>query len=99
MAEAVNIWLDIIEQRIADYHVNVDDLAREVEETREETGMDTLLADERDEIDSDDSDWSWITSISKSAEPSAHDSQKETTATRKKFQEKINFRNTYKKNY
>lgn len=54
----IQIWLDEIEQRVQDYQVKVDELATEVQETREQTDMDTLLADERDEIDSDDSDWS-----------------------------------------
>ena len=54
----IQIWLDNIEQRVQDYQVKVDELATEVQETREQTDMDTLLADERDEIDSDDSDWS-----------------------------------------
>ena len=60
----IQIWLDEIEQRVQDYQVKVDELATEVQETREQTDMDTLLADERDEIDSDDSDWSWTSSIS-----------------------------------
>ena len=56
--DQIQIWLDKIEQRVQDYQVKVDELATEVQETREQTDMDTLLADERDEIDSDDSDWS-----------------------------------------
>ena len=39
----------------------------EVEDVREETEMDTLLADERDEIGSEDDDWDWKPIATRSA--------------------------------
>ena len=55
--EIVSSQLTKYVDRVDGYHENVDELAREVYDVREENDMDTLLADERDDIGSEDNDW------------------------------------------
>ena len=55
--QKLNECAEFLENRIEFYQNHIDDLAVEIETVNEQTDMDNLLAEARDDMESDDEDW------------------------------------------